>query len=208
MYDLSYTKAISQHFDPTLSVEEQITCALQELEHLEPYTAAHSQRVGTLAGNIAKELGLSPQQIKQISASGMLHDIGKSGVSLSALLKPSKLNDEEFKEIKRHPEIGVKLIQSSPLLINLIPGILYHHERFDGLGYPFGLCGKAIPLEARIIAIADSYDAMTSDRAYRKKLSHQTAIAELKRFANLQFDPELVDAACHAFENSELFEFE
>ena len=198
MYDLSYIGAVRQHLNPTSSKEEQIQSALSELATIEPYTARHSYRVGVIAGRIAEELSLDPKMIKRVTLGGMLHDIGKSGVSLSALCKPSKLSDDEFKDIMKHPELGASLIQSSPKLLDLIPAVLYHHERFDGQGYPFGLSGEEIPIEARVIAVADSYDAMTSDRVYRKALTHEFAVEELSRCAGVQFDPDVVEGALTA----------
>ena len=198
MYDISYTKDLREHLKPTDTRAVQVSNALSALKRIEPYTASHSHRVGLIAAKIAQILQLAKEQITKVNAAGMLHDIGKSGVSLSALLKPSSLSDEEYKEIKKHPELGAQLIQSSPTLLELLPGILYHHERFDGTGYPFGLSGEDIPLEARIIAIADTYDAITSDRAYRLARSHREAIHEICRCAGTQFDPKIVDAVLNS----------
>ena len=198
MYDISYTNPIRQNLNPAHTRAEQVYNALVILKEIEPYTALHSHRVGVIARVIAHELSLSKDQVAVITAAGMLHDIGKSNVSLSALLKPSALSDEEFNEIKKHPKLGADLIQSSPLLLDLLPGVLYHHERFDGTGYPFGLSGIEIPLEARIIAVADAYDAMTSDRVYRLALSHQAALQELQRCSGTQFDPKIVDATLNS----------
>lgn len=198
MYDLSHIKAIRQHLKPHFSREEQISSALEELKLLEPYTAGHSYRVGLIAGKIASALDFSSELIQKITFGGMLHDIGKSGVSIAALCKPSKLSDEEFSDIKKHPELGAQLVQVSPKLIDLIPAILYHHERIDGCGYPFGLSGDMIPIEAKVIAVADTYDAMTSNRSYRQALSHDIAINELTRCINQQFDPMIVQGALQA----------
>ena len=198
MYDISYTKLIQDHFNTAHTRAEQVQNALVILKEIEPYTASHSHRVGMIAKEIAHELKLSEDQIAMTSAAGMLHDIGKSNVSRSALLKPSALSEEEFNEIKKHPKLGADLLQSSPLLLELLPGVLYHHERFDGAGYPFGLSGDQIPLVARIIAIADAYDAMTSDRVYRSALSHEAALHELKRCSGTQFDPKIVDATLNS----------
>jgi len=178
--------------------DAQVSAALEHLKWFEPYTAEHSQRVGLIAGAIALELGLSETEVTLTVASGCLHDIGKSGVSLDYLCKPSALSEEEYLEVKRHPELGARLIQACPALLELMPGILYHHERYDGLGYPFGLKGEEIPLIARVIAVADTYDAMTSHRVYRPALSHQQAVHELLSHTSTQFDKHVVEAALNA----------
>ena len=198
MYDLSYISAMRQHLKPHFSREEQISSALKELQQMEPYTAGHSYRVGMIAGRIATALSFPSELVKKIMFGGMLHDIGKSGVSIQALCKPSKLSEAEFKDIQKHPELGAQLVQVSPKLIELIPAILYHHERFDGLGYPFGLKGEEIPLEARVIAVADTYDAITSNRSYREALSHEVAISELEKHKGDQFDSTIVHGALKA----------
>ena len=194
MYDLSYIKTAVSNLNPQDNLEAQVKSALKALKQIEPYTAFHSYRVGLIAKLIAQSMKLKHALVDRIAAGGMLHDIGKSGVSLSALLKTSALDKEEYEEIKRHPEIGADLAQNCPLFIELVPAILYHHERFDGAGYPLGLKGSAIPLEARIIAVADTYDAVTSTRSYRLARSHQEALDILKSGSGSQFDPLVIDA--------------
>ena len=198
MYDLSYMYDFRSQIITHTGRDAQVSAALEHLKWFEPYTAEHSQRVGLIAGAIAIELGFSEDKVMLTEASGRLHDIGKSGVSLDYLCKPSALSDEEYREVQRHPELGANLIQDCPALLELMPGVLYHHERYDGLGYPFGLQGDSIPLIARVIAVADTYDAMTSHRVYRPALSHQRAVQELLAHINTQFDQRVVEAALNA----------
>lgn len=194
MYDLSYIKAAVSNLNPQGQLEAQVKSALEALRQFEPYTAFHSYRVGAIAKLIAVSLKLEAKLIDQITAGGMLHDIGKSGVSLAALLKTTALDEDEYEDIKRHPEIGADLVQSFPLFIELVPAIRYHHERFDGAGYPMGLKGNAIPLAARVIAVADTYDAVTSNRSYRTARSHDEAMRILCEGSGSQFDPQIIDA--------------
>jgi HD-GYP domain-containing protein (c-di-GMP phosphodiesterase class II) len=131
-------------------------------------------------------------QISMLHTAGLLHDIGKIAISEEILNKPGKLAPNEWEEIKRHPDIGYRILGSSYDMLELAECILAHHERWDGLGYPKGLKGLEIPAEARMIAIADAYDAMTSERPYRKPLSKQDALSEIIRCSGSQFDPEIV----------------
>ncbi|WP_196590471.1 HD domain-containing phosphohydrolase [Pectinatus frisingensis] len=154
----------------------------------------HSERVSKLAKRIALMLHLDSENIKNIETAGLLHDIGKIAINKDILYKPDKLTADEYKEIQRHLEIGYQIIRSVHAYTNLADCILSHHEAWDGSGYPRGLKGEQISLSARIITIADAYEAMTSDRPYRRALSKKVAIAELKRCAGKQFDPKLIDA--------------
>jgi putative two-component system response regulator len=124
---------------------------------------------------------------------GLLHDVGKIGVPEQVLQKAGKLTDEEFEQIKKHPQIGAKILQDIKQLADIVPGVLYHHERFDGKGYPSGLAGKNIPLIGRIICLADCFDAMTTSRTYRAGRPTEAALAEIQRCAGTQFDPELTE---------------
>lgn len=163
----------------------------QALDAKDQYTHGHSMRVTLYSLALAKELHLSDELLEEIETTGLLHDIGKIAIPEKILLKPGKLTDEEFAVIKTHPELGENLIEGIGKL-SLISGWLkHHHERFDGKGYPEGLKGDEIPISSRIIAIADTYDAMTSSRSYRGALTHEQAIAEIERCAGTQFDPEL-----------------
>jgi diguanylate cyclase (GGDEF)-like protein/putative nucleotidyltransferase with HDIG domain len=156
-------------------------------------SARHSETVGRYAEMMARELGLSAQRTTRVRLAGMLHDIGKVGVPDGILHKPGKLTDAEFAVIKRHPELGAQMLDH-PSLTDVREWVSQHHEQPDGRGYPRALSDDEIPLEARIIAVADAYEAMTSDRSYRSSLDHEAARAELERCAGTQFDPRVVRA--------------
>lgn len=155
------------------------------------YTCGHSERVALLTRQLAKEMGLPDPTVERLYMAGLLHDVGKIGVPESVLQKAGKLTDEEFALMKKHPEIGARILSDIKQIEDIIPGVLHHHERWDGRGYPHNLAGKDIPLMGRVICLADSFDAMTSNRTYRKALPFEVAIAEIKRSAGTQFDPEL-----------------
>lgn len=158
------------------------------------YTAGHSLRVSRFAVLIGKRLGLDDEQLKDIELGGILHDIGKIGVPESILWKPDKLTDEEREIMARHPVKSAQIIGELKGLKRAREYVKHHHEYFDGSGYPDRLSGEAIPIGARLIMVSDAYDAMTTDRPYRKAIGHDQAIAELKRMAGKQFDPKVVDA--------------
>lgn len=158
-----------------------------------PGEAEHSRRVARLCREIARAMGLSPYRIREMAAVGYLHDIGKIGIADSILKKRGRLNNQEWLEVARHPEVGYSILRASNQTAELAGYVLAHHEHYDGSGYPTGLAGKEIPLQARILAVADAYDAMTSDRPYRKAMSIQAAVRELQASAGKQFDPEIVD---------------
>jgi HD-GYP domain-containing protein (c-di-GMP phosphodiesterase class II) len=160
----------------------------------DPYTAGHSNRVAAISMEIGKVFGLSSDILEKLEISALFHDIGKLGVPDNILLKPGKLDELEFQKIKEHPFIGVGILKNIDFLKDSLPIILHHHERYSGGGYPDGISKGDIPLEARIICVADTYDAMTSDRPYRKGLSHEEAIVEIVKFKGIQFDPEIVDS--------------
>jgi len=164
------------------------------IEAKDPYTSGHSERVTKYALAISIELGLAEEDVQQIMYASILHDIGKIGVSEDILGKKGKLEPEEFKKIQQHTTIGANIISSISMLESIIPIIVHHHEAFDGKGYPFNKEDEEIPLGARIIAVADAYDAMTSDRPYRKAMSKEEAIKEVRRCSGTQFDPEIVNA--------------
>ncbi len=162
------------------------------IEAKDKYTQGHSERVTMYAVALAREMKLSDFEIDVIFRAGRLHDIGKIGLQYEKLNKPGKLTDEEWEMFRKHPTIGRKILLPIRFLQSVVPLVYHHHERWDGKGYPEALKGREIPLGARVLAIADTYDAMTSDRSYRRALSHLHAIEELQKCINSQFDPELV----------------
>lgn len=170
-----------------------IKTILQSLHEKNPREEMHSQRVSNICVEIGKKLKMSKSELNLLKAISSLHDIGKIAIDEAILNKPGKLTDEEWKKIKQHPEIGYRIISSSPEHAEIAYDILSHHERYDGAGYPQGLKGEEIPIRARIVAIADAYDAMISKRTYRDPLTKEEALAELVRCRGTQFDPELVD---------------
>lgn len=163
------------------------------LEESDQYTRGHSERVAYYARLIAEGMGLSADEVDTVVLSAQVHDIGKIGIPTEKLNKPGRLTDEEFALLKTHPEKGKRILEPIPFLRKLVPGAYCHHEAFDGNGYPQRLKGEEIPLLGRIIAVADAWDAMTSDRAYRKALSFEVAIAEVERCAGTQFDPAIAE---------------
>ena len=154
---------------------------------------AHSKRVSEICERMGDALGLKENKIKELKAVGQIHDIGKIVIADDVLNKPGKLTDDEWAEMKRHAETGYRILSTANDMSEMAEYVLHHHERWDGKGYPKGLKGEAIPLESRIIAIADAYDAMTSDRPYREAISRDAAIEEIRKNAGTQFDPELVE---------------
>lgn len=184
-----------------------VTTALAEaLEKRDPYTAGHTLRVHEYSMIIARKFVLPEEELDTLRLAAIMHDIGKIGVSDQVLRKPDRLDPDEFREMSRHPDAGVEIIEHLPQLTNVIPGVLYHHEKFNGTGYPRKLSGDQIPLHARIIAVADAFDAMTSDRPYRKALSFEVAFAELRRCAGEQFDPYLVELFEVAWKEGDVME--
>ncbi len=157
------------------------------------YTKNHSDRVSYYAVLLAKALNLSEEEVEIIKDGGLFHDIGKIGIPDSILQKTARLTDEEYSDIKNHPSIGEHILLPAKIFNNIIPMVKYHHERYDGKGYPCSFSGTNIPLCARIVCIADSFDAMTSDRSYRPRFTLYKALDELQRCKGTQFDPELVD---------------
>jgi putative nucleotidyltransferase with HDIG domain len=157
------------------------------------YTHDHSSRVRTLTLAIARQMDFSKRQLGELELTAQLHDVGKIGVTEEVLNKPGRLNDQEFAMIRRHPEVGAKILQTIEELKEISFFVRHHHEWFNGQGYPDGLQGEAIPLFSRIIAIGDSYDAMTSDRIYRAGRPHEWAVEEIRKNAGTQFDQRLVE---------------
>ena len=159
----------------------------------DPYTCGHSERVADLAASLAWALGMPPHDVERIRIAGLVHDIGKIGMPEHILRKPGRLTEEEFGVMKRHPEIGHRILQDIPQLADVLPGVLHHHERYDGRGYPHGVAGEDIPLSARIIALADSFDAMSSNRTYRSALARAQVLSEIRKCGGTQFDPRLAE---------------
>src|SRR5215208_622931 len=157
------------------------------------YTCGHSERVALLSRHLAAEIKLSEHDIDRIYMAGLLHDVGKIGVPEAVLQKTGKLTEEEFEQMKRHPQIGARILQDIKQVREIVPGVLHHHERYDGKGYPTGLAGEKIPLMGRIICLADCFDAMTSNRTYRKALPLEVALTEIRRCSGTQFDPRLTE---------------
>ncbi|ACY16938.1 HD domain-containing phosphohydrolase [Haliangium ochraceum] len=170
------------------------------LEEADQYTGGHSMRVAEYAGLIARGLTLPDDEVARLIKSGTMHDIGKIGIPYDMINKPGRLTDEEIGIFRQHPDKGKRIMEPVPCMHGLIAGCWCHHEWYDGGGYPRGLSGDSIPLDGRIVAIADAYDAMTSDRAYRRALPHQFAIEEIRRCGGTQFDPEVAEVFLQVIE--------
>lgn len=164
------------------------------IEMRDAYTHAHMHRLGEYARALATTLKWSDEQQEELEYGAILHDIGKIYVSDSILQKNGKLNDEEWAEMRKHPEVGARMIRDIPYLAPAVPLVKHHHERWDGNGYPDGLQGETIPVGARLLAVADAFDAMTSDRPYRKALTGEAAYDEIIQGSGKQFDPGMVNA--------------
>jgi putative nucleotidyltransferase with HDIG domain len=163
------------------------------VEAKDRYTHGHSENVMKYTVVLARELGLKAQEIEQIKYAGLLHDVGKIGVKETILNKPGRLTPEEFDEIKRHPELGARIISDVPFLKSLSPLVRHHHEWFAGGGYPDGIAHDQIPYGARILSVADAFEAMTSDRPYRKSMPLERAMEIMEKEKGSQFDPSIVD---------------
>lgn len=166
------------------------------------YTCGHSDRVSQYSCLIGEKLGLCKEDIELLKVGGLFHDIGKIGIPDNILLKTEKLTDDEYDEIKKHPLIGAHILENSSIFENIIPIILYHHEKFDGTGYPKKLKKTNIPFLARIVAVADSFDAMTSKRAYRNSLPIDIVKLEFNKHSGTQFDPRIVKVFLDILENN------
>lgn len=164
------------------------------IESRDPYTCGHSERVARFARRLAREVGFDDDACERMYLTGLLHDIGKIGLSDSVLKKTGPLTGQEFAEIKRHPDLGWAILRELESMQYVLPGVLHHHERFDGKGYPDGLVGADTPLEGRLLAVVDAFDAMTSDRPYRMGMPLEKALNILKQGAGTQWDTELVSA--------------
>lgn len=181
-------------YESTGARARTVTLIINTLYAKSPREMLHSQRVGSLSATIAVSMGYTMDDVNQIKTAGLLHDIGKIGIEDSILNKTDPLSDQEWNEIKKHCEIGYRILSSVPEFSEIAEFVLEHQERWDGTGYPRGLKGVEISKEARIIAVADSFDAMTGDRTYGTVFSAEEAIQELRRCSGTQFDPEIVRA--------------
>lgn len=193
-----YVRRLEQAYEDTLIV---LANTIEARDH---YTVGHTWRVTNFSVAIAEELAWDDGRIEICRKGGVLHDIGKIAVPDAILNKPGPLTDEEFATMKIHPEKGARILQDVELLGPMIPHALYHHEHYDGTGYPFGLSGESIPIEGRVVAVADTFDAITSNRPYRKGRAPEEAIAILKSNRGTQFDPDCVDAFVRAYENGKV----
>lgn len=172
------------------------------VEAKDSYTRGHSDRVSEYSVLIGEKLGLSKEQIKTLRIGGLFHDIGKIGIPDSILLKPAKLTDDEYSQIKNHPSIGAHILGSAVIFKDIIPIVKHHHERYDGNGYPSRLKGEEIPYIARIAAVADTFDAMTSRRSYRGPIDIEHVKEEIKRCEGTQFDPKIAEAFLDILNNN------
>jgi HD-GYP domain-containing protein (c-di-GMP phosphodiesterase class II)/HAMP domain-containing protein len=180
---------------------DTIRALVQAVEEKDKYTRGHSERVTTFSVKIAAKMGLAAQQVRTIRYAGVLHDIGKIGIDLKILQKKERLSAEEYTVVKNHPLIGMRILEPIGFLADVLPGVSQHHERYDGFGYPRGLRGEQMAFEARILAVADAYDAMITERPYRKPLLRRDAIAELQRCSGKQFDPLVVENFIEILDN-------
>jgi response regulator RpfG family c-di-GMP phosphodiesterase len=186
--------------DLKATFQQTIKGLASAIDKMDRYTSGHSERVAAYAQILAIKLGLPEDQVEITRQAALMHDIGKIGCVMN-LNKPGKLSQEEYDVFKKHPDLGRDILEPITFLHPLIPGVHLHHERWDGRGYPLGLRGKDIPLLARIIAVADTYDAMTSDRAYRKAMPHEVAVGEILRCVSAQFDPDCAHPFAEAIEH-------
>jgi response regulator RpfG family c-di-GMP phosphodiesterase len=182
---------------------ESITSLILALEARDQYTRGHSESVASLLVDIAREMSLDEDQIERVRIAGKLHDLGKIGIRDDILLKPGPLSDDEWKILKQHPVIGAEILAPIQSLADVIPAILSHHERIDGKGYPEGLKGSQIPLLARMVAVADTYDALTSDRPYRKGFSNEQALTIIEDIKGSQLCTDCVQSFLKSVESKD-----
>lgn len=183
---------------------ETIRMLAASVEARDPYTGGHLERVTRYCLVTARQLGWKGEQVTQIEMAAILHDIGKINIDDAILRKPSPLTDDEWTQMRVHPVIGAQILSGISFLGPIVPYVRHHHERFDGGGYPDGLAGQEIPIGSRLIAVADSFDAMTSTRPYRKGRPAHEAIEEIRKFAGVQFDPDVVAAFVRAYNNGDI----
>jgi putative nucleotidyltransferase with HDIG domain len=197
------TKQLGEkHQELRVAYIQTIRALAEAVDAKDSHTFGHSERVGVYASKMARELGLPRELIERVYIAGLLHDVGKIGVSDAVIAKPDRLTPEEYAEITQHPEIGARILRPVAFLSDLIDYVRHHHEWYDGSrrGYPARLHGDQIPLPSRILLVADTVEAMSSDRPYRKGLPLETVIQELRKYSGSQFDPSCVDACLRLIE--------
>jgi len=197
------TKQLAEkHSELRTAYIQTIRALAEAVDAKDSYTRGHSERVGVYSSKIARELGLPRELIERVYIAGLLHDVGKIGVRDAVITKPDRLTDEEYAEIKMHPEIGAKILEPVSFLADVVECVRHHHEWYDGSdrGYPDRLKADSIPLPSRVILVADTVEAMTSDRPYRKGLELDTVIKELHTYSGTQFDPACADACLRLLE--------
>ncbi|MDQ6893829.1 MAG: HD domain-containing protein [Acidobacteriota bacterium] len=181
-----------------------IRALAEAIDAKDPYTRGHSERVATYAATISIEMGLAPEDVDRIRLSALLHDVGKIGVDDRIIRKPTALTEEEFAAMKTHPIKGAAIMSAIPQLADVIPGMRHHHEKWTGGGYPDGLAGEHIPLQARIVSVADTFDAMTTTRPYQKAMEIDFVVDRIRQFAGVRYDPRVVQAFLRAYEKGDL----
>ena len=197
------TKQLAEkHAELRTAYIQTIRALAEAVDAKDAYTRGHSERVGVYASKIAREVGLPRELIERVYIAGLLHDVGKIGIRDYVITKPDRLTLEEYEEIKRHPEIGAKILEPVSFLSDVVECVRHHHEWFDGSdkGYPDRLRGDGIPLPSRIILVADTVEAMTSDRPYRKGLALEAVVRELHKYSGTQFDPTCAEACLRLLE--------
>ncbi len=192
--------AMGQFAEQQRAYSATMEALCQAVETKDFYTRGHSERVSRGSGMIAREIGMRPDRVDAIRYAGMLHDVGKLGVPTKVLQKEGPLSEEEYAAIQLHPMRGLEIVREIGFLDEALTGIMHHHERIDGKGYPMGLAADEIPEFARVIAVADAFDSMTSNRSYRRARGVDEAVSELRKVSGSQFDPALVDAFISALE--------
>jgi putative nucleotidyltransferase with HDIG domain len=191
------TKQLAEkHSELRTAYVQTIRALAEAVDAKDSYTRGHSERVAVYASRIARQLSMNKEMIERIYFAGLLHDVGKIGIPDAIITKPDRLNREEYEEIKKHPEIGAKILEPVEFLANIVPCVRHHHEWYDGSskGYPDQLAADEIPMASRVILVADTVEAMTSDRPYRKALPIDTVVEELHKYSGSQFDPTAVRA--------------
>jgi putative nucleotidyltransferase with HDIG domain len=170
----------------------------------DPYTRGHSERVARYSSLVAKEMGLPSEDVRRVRLSALLHDVGKIGIDDRIIRKPTALTEEEFEIMKSHPVKGAAIMDAIPELHDVIPGMKHHHERWEGGGYPDGLAGEEIPLQARIVSVADTFDAMTTTRPYQRAMEISYVFQRIRQLAGVRYDPAVVEALVQSYEKGDL----